>query len=122
MGALAAQNTVVVLCSQNFTYFCRLKGLASWEVVATDAEFWNWMLPEFLAFNLPNVLSSKYSVRSMFVPFTSVPATGCPIWHAGLTLTLTLWFSTFVTVCLRSEKAKQATLQLPRFLFHCRSF
>ena len=94
-----------------------MKGLASWEVVATDAEFWNSMLPEFLAFNLPNVLSSKYRVRSTFVPFTSVPATGCLIWRAGSTLTLTLWFSTFVTVCLRSEKNKASNTTTAPFSF-----
>ena len=38
------------------TKFCRLKGLASWEEIATDADFWNSLLPEFLAFNLPNVM------------------------------------------------------------------
>ena len=37
------------------TNFCRLKGLASWEVIATDADFWNSLLQEFLAFSLPNV-------------------------------------------------------------------
>ena len=38
------------------TKLCRLKGLASWEEIATDADFWNSLLPEFLAFNLPNVM------------------------------------------------------------------
>ena len=36
--------------------FCRLKCLASWEEIATDADFWNSLLPEFLAFSLPNVM------------------------------------------------------------------
>ena len=30
-----------------------------------------------------------YGVRITFVLFTPVPETGCPMWHAGLTLTLT---------------------------------
>ena len=38
------------------TNFCRLKGLVSWKVIATDAEFWNLLLPEFFAFNLPHVM------------------------------------------------------------------
>ena len=33
-----------------------------------------------------------YGVRITFVLFTPVPETGCPMWHAGLTLTLTLTF------------------------------
>ena len=31
-----------------------------------------------------------YRVRITFVLFTPVPETGCPMWHAGLTLPLTL--------------------------------
>ena len=38
------------------TNFCRMKGLASWEVIAMDADVWNSLLPEFLAFSLPNVM------------------------------------------------------------------
>ena len=32
-----------------------------------------------------------YGVRITFVLFTPVPETGCPMWHAGLTLTLMCW-------------------------------
>lgn len=38
------------------TNFCRMKGLASWQVTAMDADVWNSLLPEFLAFSLPNVM------------------------------------------------------------------
>ena len=38
------------------TNFCRMKGLASWQVAAMDADVWNSLLPEFLAFSLPNVM------------------------------------------------------------------
>ena len=38
------------------TNFCRLKCLVSWEVIATDADFWNSLLPEFLAFSLPDFM------------------------------------------------------------------
>ena len=74
------------------TNFCRMKGLASWQVTAMDAEVWNSLLPEFLAFSLPNVMwwyvMCIYGSRITFVLFAPVPETGCPTWHAGLTLTL----------------------------------
>ena len=51
VDALAAQNIIVTISSM-LTNFCRLKGPASWKVIATDANFWTSLLPEFFAFNL----------------------------------------------------------------------
>ena len=39
-----------------------LKGLPSWQVVAVDADFWNWMLPQFLAFNLADSMWCVWSL------------------------------------------------------------
>ena len=68
--------------------FCRLEGLASWGVVAADADFWNSLLPEFLF------------------------ETGCPMWHAGLTWTLTLvcttcWYILIFICALHERRAEK---------------
>lgn len=59
------------VCMLDGQTLCRLKGLVSWEAVATDANFWNSLLPAFLAFNLFNVmwfLNTELGLRLVFLP------------------------------------------------------
>ena len=74
------------------TNFCRLKGLASWEVTARDADFRNSLLPEFPAIypTLCDLYIRSSDYVCSFYPCLKQAAQCGMMWHAGLTLTLCL--------------------------------
>ena len=91
-NVLAAQKSNAPCMHVGRTNFMSVEGLC---FMGPGGSCYGCQLLEFVAARISRIhfvqryVISKYGVRITFVLFTPVPETGCPMWHAGLTLALT---------------------------------